>query len=108
MPRVLTAIAVSSAKPDPNRRVEVADGAIPGLRLIIQPSGAKSWAFRYEAHGRAVKMTLGPAIGPGALSLAQARQEASTARNCLATGGDPASARKAKKVAEAARLEAER
>lgn len=35
------------------------DGAVPGLRLAIQPSGFKSWVVRYDFQGRDRKYTLG-------------------------------------------------
>ncbi|GJD98102.1 tyrosine-type recombinase/integrase [Methylobacterium isbiliense] len=108
MPRPLTAVAVANAKPDASRRIEITDGATPGLRLVIQPSGSKSWVFRYEHGGRAVKLTLGPAAGAGALTLAEAREEAGKARKCLVAGRDPVAERKAARAAEAARIEAER
>jgi integrase len=109
MPRPLTAIAVANAKPAPNRRIEIADGSTPGLRLVVQSSGAKSWAFRYERrNGQAVKITFGPAAGSGALTLSEARTAASEARKLIAKGVDPAEYRKAERAAEAARIEAER
>lgn len=107
MPRPLTALAVNNAKPDPTRRVEITDGATPGLRLVIQSSGSKSWAFRYEVAGRPTKVTFGPASGPGALSLAEAREQAGQARRGLNAGADPAAERKAVKAAAVARVEAE-
>lgn len=108
MPRPLTALAVANAKPDPARRIEIADGATPGLRLVIQPTGSKSWAFRYERTGRKpVKLTLGTAAGPGAMSLADARQRASEARRGMADGIDPAEARRAERAASEARRLAE-
>lgn len=108
MPVKLSAVAVANAKPDPRRRVEIAD-TTPGLRLVVQPSGAKSWAFRYERkNGRRVKITFGPATGPGALSLADARTAAGEARKLIAQGVEPAEHRKAAEAAEAARIEAER
>jgi integrase len=76
--------------------------------LVVQPSGAKSWAFRYErSDGQRVKVTLGRAAGPGALTLQQARDAANDARRLRSTGGDPADQRRAEKRAEAARIEAE-
>jgi len=33
---------------------------VPGLRLIVQPSGVKSWAVRTRINGKPVKLTLGP------------------------------------------------
>ena len=107
MPRPLTALSVNNAKPDPKRRVEITDGVTPGLRLVVQPSGSKSWAFRYEVAGRPTKVTFGPASGPGALSLAEAREQAGQARRGLNAGADPAAERKAVKVAAIARVEAE-
>jgi len=45
----LTTRTVESTKPDAVRK-EIADGYLRGLYLIVQPSGAKSWAVRYR-HG---------------------------------------------------------
>lgn len=104
----LSAISVAKAKPDPNRRIEISDTGTPGLRLVIQPSGAKSWAFRYESNGRSAKVTFGPATGTGALSLAEARDKANEARKLLAQGNDPAEHRKAARAAEADRIDAAR
>jgi integrase len=59
MPR-LTPAAVLKLKSGKSRR-EIADGGSPGLYLVIQTSGTKSFAMRYRSpHGRAVKLTLGP------------------------------------------------
>ena len=58
----LTALAIKNAKPGQARR-EIADGA--GLYLVVQPSGAMSWAYRYRnTDGRPCKLTLGayPAV----------------------------------------------
>jgi hypothetical protein len=46
------------------RRNEITDALVPGLRLVVQPSGAKSWAVRYHRAGRVTKMTLGPYVLP--------------------------------------------
>jgi integrase len=45
-------------------RREVPDGGMPGLYLIVQPSGSKSWAVRYRVKGNRTpkKFTLGPAL----------------------------------------------
>ena len=51
MPVPLTARSVENAKPDPSRRLELPDGALPGFYLVVQPSGAKSWAVRYRVEG---------------------------------------------------------
>ena len=46
------------------RRNEITDALVPGLRLVVQPSGAKSWAVRYHRAGKVTKMTLGPYAPP--------------------------------------------
>lgn len=86
MAKVLTAKSVETMKPDPNRRLEIPDAALPGLYLVLQPGGARSWAFRYRCGGKSRKLTIGsfPAI-----SLAAARDEARKAAQAVATGTDP-------------------
>lgn len=107
MPEKLTAKHVINAAPR-GSRYEIADSLQPGLRLVVQPSGAKSWAYRYEREDRkGVKVTLGRAAGAGALTLQQARDAANDARRLRSTGGDPAAQRRSKRQAEAARIEAE-
>ena len=60
MAKLLTAAAVLKLKPSAVRR-EVRDSGAPGLRLVIQTSGHKSWCVRFRgADGRHVKLTLGP------------------------------------------------
>lgn len=106
MPVELTVLAVAAAEKQP-RRYEIADSKQPGLRLIIQPSGVKSWAFRYErSDGTTKRVTLGRAAGPGALTLAQARIAANDANRQRTTGGDPADAKRAERAAQTARIKA--
>jgi hypothetical protein len=55
-------------KPD---RYEIKDTMRPGLRLAVQPSGAKSFVFRYTFGGKPRKITFGSyptrvITGPGA------------------------------------------
>ena len=64
MAKALTDAAVEKLKPGKDRR-EIADakggGLGSGLYLVIQPSGAKSWAMRFRRpDGRSAKMVLGP------------------------------------------------
>jgi integrase len=82
MPR-LTDAAAAKRKPS-DKRVEVHDGN--GLYLVIQPSGAKSWAYRYRVEGKSRKLTLGslPALG-----IAEARQKAAEAAVKVQRGDDP-------------------
>ena len=65
MAKPLTAAAVLRLRPGPERR-EIRDGGCPGLYLIIQPSGHKSYALRHRRpSGRSAKLTLGPADPTG-------------------------------------------
>jgi integrase len=59
MPK-LTPASVEKHKPGKHRR-EIPDAASPGLYLIVQPSGHKSFCIRFRnGNGRHVKLTLGP------------------------------------------------
>jgi integrase len=103
MPASLTARSVENAKPDPARRLELPDGALPGFYLVVQPSGAKSWAVRYRVDGKPKKFTLGPYPR---LSLGDAREQARTALRLASEGRDPAALRTAaeREVGAAKRL----
>ena len=88
MPK-LTDAAAHKKKADPNKRIELHDGN--GLYLVVQPSGSKSWAYRYRIEGQSRKLTLGILLDPDAkpdtdaagelpaLSVTEARQRASAA-----------------------------
>lgn len=90
MAKPLTAKGVDALKPGASRK-EVPDGKMPGLYLIVQTSGAKSWAIRYRAKGKPRKHTLGtyPAI-----KLADARTLAAEALTAVAEGRDPSEEKK--------------
>jgi integrase len=86
----LTELGVKSAKRT------TGDG--DGLRLIVRPSGAKSWELRYQLNGRRRDMGLGsyPEI-----TLKEARQKALDARRLIEARKDPIQARKvARKAAK--------
>ena len=79
----LTVPTINKYKRNKQRR-EIRDTLAPGLRLVIQPSGARSWAVRLRRpDGRPGKLTLGvyvdqetadaPVLG-AALTLGQARE----------------------------------
>ena len=82
---MLTDAAIRKKKPDLDKRIEIHDGH--GLYLVIQPTGAKSWAYRYRVGGKSRKLTLGtfPAI-----DVAKARSLCSSATVKTKAGGDPA------------------
>ena len=108
MARDLTATAVRNAKAlpaknDPNGtlvRTEIPDGKSRGLFLVVQPSGAKSWALRFRFDGKPKKLTIGPVLETreGEIddlplgephTLAEARIAADKARIRAAHGDDP-------------------
>jgi integrase len=91
--------------PLPEKRREIPDGKVPGLFLIHQPSGTRSWAFRYHLLGGATaKLTIGPYP---AVSVAAARRRAEEARGEVAAGRDPASLKQASRAAAKAEREVE-
>lgn len=85
--------------PTPETRREVPDGKIAGLYLVVQPSGAKSWALRYRAAGKPAKVTLG--VYPD-LGLGGARRKAEEARGEIAGGKNPAALKRAAREAQKA------
>lgn len=105
MPRklhnALTAIKVKTAGPGRH-----ADGG--GLYLRVQGGGAKSWLYRSVIGGKAKDIGLGPAAGPNALSLADARTKARELAAQAASGvmveSKRAQARKAAALIQAERL----
>lgn len=96
MARAFTTKAVENLKPDPARRLELPDPGLTGLYLVVQPSGAKSWALRYRFAGKPVKLTLGrwPVMG-----VADARGAASRALERIDRGQNPSDDKKAAKAA---------
>lgn len=78
----LTAVAVKNA--GPGRHV---DGG--GLQLLVKPTGARSWVFRFMIAGKAREIGLGPASGPDATTLADARDLAAALRLKVRSGVDP-------------------
>ncbi len=101
MAKALKTPTVEAARPDPEKRREIPDGIVSGLYLVVQPSGAKSWALRYRFAGKPAKLTLGrwPVMG-----LAAARTAAAEAVEKVERGENPTIEKKATK---AARIEAQ-
>jgi integrase len=81
----LTSKAVENIKPIATRQ-EIPDGLLPGLYLIVQPSGARSWAVRYRHNGRPRKHTLGPFP---TIDLKSARTLGTKVLRAAAEGRDP-------------------
>lgn len=103
MARKLTSKSVEQARPRKNARgelvrTEIPDAGKPGLYLVIQPSGRKSWALRYRrlSDGKPRKLTL-----DGFPSLRMAHKLSQDALDNVAEGGDPAAQKFARKHAVA-------
>ena len=81
------------------QRYELKDRMVPGFAVVVNPSGVKSWTFRYGP-----KQERRIVIGDASLmKLKAARKEADELRVHVRAGGDPASERK--QVREAAKIE---
>jgi integrase len=107
MAKSLTPLSVQAYRPKAKRR-EIPDST-PGLFLIVQPSGRKSWALRFRRNGKPVKMTLGrfddaaaepsdEAAQGAPLTLAMARELATKIARERARGVDVIQVRKADKL----------
>jgi integrase len=114
MAKTLTAPAMQRLRPGKERR-EIPDGGCAGLYLIIQPSGARSWALRFRRPGGATaKLTLGPVDLSGKeaaaepvlgapLTLAGARRLATELHRQRAMGKDVVAAKHREKLEREAR-----
>ncbi|AGA33767.1 Integrase [Thioalkalivibrio nitratireducens DSM 14787] len=85
-------------------------GGVAGLYLVVKPTGAKSWVFRYalpitrtSSTGRpfAARRDAGLGAYPD-VTLAQAREKARALREQIASGVDPVQARREARAARAA------
>lgn len=85
----LTALQIAKTKPHPERTIELVDGAIPGLRLRISPSGGKSWSLAIRANGIMRRFDVG--VG---LSLGNARKRAEELKLAIKDGADPTADRR--------------
>src|SRR5947208_7686155 len=102
MTKALTVKRIENADAKQARQ-EIPDGLLVGLYLVVQPSGAKSFAVRYRYAGQPRKLTLGafPAI-----TLEAARDIGGKALRAAAEGRDPATEKQAAKT-DAKKAEAE-
>jgi integrase len=84
----LTDTAIRNSKPT-GRPYKVSDGG--GLHLLINPNGSRLWRLKYRLSGREKLLSLGsyPAV-----SLKAARDSRDRAKELLAAGTDPASAKR--------------
>src|ERR1700724_1005755 len=72
------------------------DGA--GLYLVVSPSGARKWVYRFTFGGKVTETGLGSA---DTVSLAEARDKARDARKMVEAGENPIDARRRAASAEA-------
>ena len=123
MVKILTPVSIANLKPRPARH-EVSDSGCAGLRVVVFPTGRKSFIVRYRFRGLQRKLTLGsvllthnregePDTSPEIatpLSLAAARELATKALRQAKSGNDPAAAkakmREEERAAEADTLQA--
>jgi hypothetical protein len=89
MTKILTQRGVEAAKPT-DKRYGKPDGLVPGHRLIIHPSGEKTYALFARVNGKLVNHRIGSAA---VLTLQKARAEAKRKLDLIAGGGDPREAR---------------
>ncbi len=86
----LNAKQIARWRPDPDRTLELVDGAVPGLRVRLSPSGVTAWSLNVRINGTRRRVGIGEGLG-----LAEARRRAEEARSRIARGEDPAADRKA-------------
>jgi integrase len=96
MAKALTPKGIEALEANPDKRLEIPDPGLSGLYLVVQPTGAKSWAVRYRFAGKPAKLTLGrwPVM-----TLAAARKAAGDAIEAVEHGNNPAAEKKATKAA---------
>jgi integrase len=93
---VLKPLTINNAKPK-LKRYALTDGG--GLLLEIQPSGVKTWRFRYHLAGKREKVTIG--IYPF-VSIKMARDRHEQLREMVEQGRSPAQDKQAAAVSDAA------
>lgn len=91
---MLTTVAIRALKPAA-RPFKVSDR--DGLFLLVQPSGAMLWRFRYKAFGVERKLSLGSFPD---VTLKQAREKRDVARAQLIDGVDPVAEKRQRRIEE--------
>jgi len=80
----LTEIAIKALKPTDKAR-KISDAG--GLYLLVQPTGTKTWCYKYRLLGKEKKLTFGPYP---LITLKEARLKRDDAKRQLLEGADPA------------------
>jgi integrase len=86
----LSAKQIKNWHPNPNRILELVDGAVPGLRVRLTPSGTMTWSLSARVNGERRRLHIGEGLG-----LAEARRRGEDARRQIADGVDPTAAKMA-------------
>lgn len=96
MRKSLTKADVLSIQPK-NKKVTVAVGDIPGLGLIVHPTGRKVFSLFYRSNGRAERFTIGtfPTV-----SLAEAKTKARAVLHSVSAGENPAERKRQRRIAD--------
>ncbi|PHI30090.1 tyrosine-type recombinase/integrase [Budvicia aquatica] len=89
----LTAKQIEAAKPQ-EKEYKLTDAQ--GLYLLVKPSGAKYWRYKYRFAGKEKKLAIG--VYPN-ISLAQARLQRDGARKLLSENTDPSQVKQNQKQA---------
>lgn len=95
----LTKTAVEAARPQA-QRYRLNDSLVPGLCLLVLPSGARTWYLRHRVDGRQRELKLGT---PAELTPDDARRLARTALARVREGGDPVEERRQRREAPTGR-----
>ena len=91
-----TAKWVETVKPPEQGQIDYFDTKPPGIGLRLSNSGRKTWFVMYRTNGRLRRLTLGTYP---ALSLADARDQATAAKHTVAKGEDPALQKQSARIA---------
>jgi len=91
----LTKTAVEAGRPQA-QRYRLNDSLVPGLCLLVLPSGARTYYLRHRVDGAQRELKLGT---PAELTPDQARELARSALARVRAGGDPGAERRAARVA---------
>jgi integrase len=86
----LNAKQIEKWRPDPNRVLELVDGAVPGLRVRLTQTGTMTWSLSARINGDRRRLHIGEGLG-----LAEARRKALEARRQIDDGIDPSAAKAA-------------
>ncbi|MCA3721351.1 site-specific integrase [Phenylobacterium sp.] len=78
-----------------------------GLRLLVKPTGARSWVFRFTLRGKTRDLGLGDA-GPDGVKLSEARDLAAALRLKVKAGVDPLEEREREAAEALARAQADK